>query len=366
MGCTRRAAEGTFVVCGWRLTRLADPRVLVVRRDNIGDLVCTTPMFTALRNRYPKSLLAALVNTYNRDVLESHPVVDKVFAYEKAKHRDEKTSLLANYRDRWRLFRELRRWKFDYAILAGPGYQKNSVRLVQLAGVAKVVGFSDGGSSRGIHIPVSYGDGALLHEVEDVFRLLMPLGVLGKPPATLISATGTALDQARRAVDGLRGPGPLVALHISARKPSQRWSAARFSELARLLSGKFGCRVMLLWSPGEQANARHPGDDEKALSVSTLIGESEHVAYPTESVSALMGALALSDLFIGADGGAMHLAAGLGKPVIALFGDSAPSRWRPWGVPSEILQPPSREVSDVSVEDVLRAYGRIIGPGRSY
>lgn len=345
---------------------MADPRLLVVRRDNIGDLVCTTPMFLALRNRYPNCLLAALVNTYNKDVLEMHTAVDKVFAYEKAKHRPEKTALFANYLDRWRLFRELRRWKFDYAILAGPGYQKNSVRLVHLAGVAKVVGFSEGGASRGIDIPVSYGEGALLHEVEDIFRLLVPLGVSGKPPPTLISASGTAIDHARRSVKGLHGTGPLVALHLSARKVSQRWPAVRFSELARALSERFGCRIMLLWSPGKQTNVRHPGDDDKALSVSALIGQSEHVAYATESVSALMGALALSDLFIGADGGAMHLAAALGKPVIALFGDSAPSRWRPWGVPSEILQPPSRNVADVSVEDVLRAYGRIVSLGQNY
>lgn len=361
MGGARGTLEINPVVCCERLIRLADPKVLIVRRDNIGDLVCTTPMFTALRRCYPNCTLAALVNTYNKDVLETHPALNKVFAYEKAKHRGKDTSLMSNYLGRWRLIRELRKWRFDYAILAGPGYQKHSVRHVRLAGAAKVIGFSDSGSARGLDIAVPYRDGSQLHEVEDVFRLLQPLHVVGPPPATLISATKAALEAARKSIGRLRGTGPLVALHISARKPSQRWAATKFSLLGRLLSTIFGCRIILLWAPGDQSNPKHPGDDDKAILVSTSMGEVNHLAYPTDSVGALMGVLGLCDVFIGADGGAMHLAAGLGKPVIALFGDSAPSRWRPWSVPSEVLHPASRDVSDISVDEVLQAYKRING-----
>jgi len=63
------------------------PRVLVIRRDNIGDLVCTTPLISALRKRYPGGHVAALVNTYNEAVLARNPDVDAVYAYEKGKHR---------------------------------------------------------------------------------------------------------------------------------------------------------------------------------------------------------------------------------------------------------------------------------------
>ncbi len=30
------------------------PKFLVIRRDNIGDLVCTLPLIAALRHHYPK------------------------------------------------------------------------------------------------------------------------------------------------------------------------------------------------------------------------------------------------------------------------------------------------------------------------
>ncbi|MBI2317053.1 MAG: lipopolysaccharide heptosyltransferase family protein, partial [Betaproteobacteria bacterium] len=61
-----------------------------------------------------------------------------------------------------------------------------------------------------------------------------------------------------------------------------------------------------------------------------------------------------------ADGGAMHLAAGLGKPIVCLFGDSGAERWHPWGVPHQLLQAPSREVADISVEAVVQAYTALL------
>src|SRR5262249_10029526 len=60
----------------------AHPRILVIRRDNIGDLVCTTPLIFALRDRYPEAHIAALVNTYNEAVLAGNPALDAVHAYE--------------------------------------------------------------------------------------------------------------------------------------------------------------------------------------------------------------------------------------------------------------------------------------------
>ena len=64
-------------------------RILVVRRDNIGDLVCTTPLFTALRQRFPEAWIGALVNSYNAPVLRGNPDLSEVYAYTKFKHREQ-------------------------------------------------------------------------------------------------------------------------------------------------------------------------------------------------------------------------------------------------------------------------------------
>lgn len=53
---------------------MSEPRrILVIRRDNIGDLVCTLPLIRALREYFPRAWIGALANSYNRDVLMGNP-----------------------------------------------------------------------------------------------------------------------------------------------------------------------------------------------------------------------------------------------------------------------------------------------------
>ena len=57
-----------------------NPRILVIRRDNIGDLVCTLPLFRALRRQLPEAHLAALVTSYTAAVLDGNPDLDAIYA----------------------------------------------------------------------------------------------------------------------------------------------------------------------------------------------------------------------------------------------------------------------------------------------
>src|SRR5262245_26908471 len=99
---------------------------LIIRRDNIGDLVCTLPAVSALRTGFPGARIEALVNSYNHDVLAGRPDFDAVHAYSKGKHR-ENESLAAVYARRMRLLWDLRRQGFDCAILAAPGLQPRAL-----------------------------------------------------------------------------------------------------------------------------------------------------------------------------------------------------------------------------------------------
>ncbi|MEO8145661.1 MAG: glycosyltransferase family 9 protein, partial [Betaproteobacteria bacterium] len=114
--------------------------------------------------------------------------------------------------------------------------------------------------------------------------------------------------------------------------------------------------VMLLWAPGEKENPRHPGDDAMAAELLRLAGSAAVVPVPTADLTTLIAALSLADRVVCPDGGAMHLAAALGKPVVALFGDSPVSRWHPWGVAHRVLQPESRDLADLALEPVLEAF----------
>src|SRR5205814_1669256 len=72
------------------------------------------------------------------------------------------------------------------------------------------------------------------------------------------------------------------------------------------------------------------------------------VAHPSERLEALIAGLSVCERVICSDGGAMHIAAALGKPILCFFGNSGATRWRPWGVPHVLLQPPSLNAADIS------------------
>jgi ADP-heptose:LPS heptosyltransferase len=62
------------------------------------------------------------------------------------------------------------------------------------------------------------------------------------------------------------------------------------------------------------------------------------------------------------DGGAMHVAAALQKPLVCFFGNSDAARWHPWQCRHIILQPESRNVSDLTIERVLEATETLLRP----
>jgi len=340
------------------------PSFLVIRRDNIGDLVCTTPVFHALRERFPHSRICALVNSYNRPVLENNPDIDAIFSYTKAKHRAQGERFLAVYWNRIRTILALRAMHFDYAILAASGYERRSLLLARLIHPAHIVGFVPPGetSDRHIDLAVPHSQPRPLHETQDVFQVLSALGIGGDPGALRVHPDPIAQASARAILRKEEGFGELlIGVHISARKPSQQWPADRFIDLIRELRRRHNARVALFWSPGSQSNPLHPGDDEKAEQIMEGVGDTGATRFPTETLAELIAGLSLCDLLICSDGGAMHIAAGLGKPIVCLFGKSSLTHWHPWGVPYVALQPASEEAADVTLEEMLSGFDQLCG-----
>lgn len=334
-------------------------KILVIRRDNIGDLVCTTPIFSALRQHYPDALICALVNSYNAPALARHPHVDRVFVYTKLKHRAPGQSYLRLLWQRLRMHWALKKIGFDYVLL--PNAQPRLLRLARGFNPHHIVALGDGESPhQKITLLPTIRKGSE-HETQAMFRLLEPLGIGGMPPSCFVAADPVVVDRAQRAL-GMQDHRPIIALHISARKPSQRWPVARFVALMQILNARHAARFVLLWAPGARSNPLHPGDDEKAQAILHAVTDLPILAYATHTLPELIGALAICDAVICSDGGAMHLAAGLGKPIVCLFGHSDAWRWHPWGTPYQLLQTDSKDVGDITVEAVAAAFEQLDTP----
>lgn len=321
-------------------------KILVIRRDNIGDLVLTTPALTALRTHFPEARIDVLVNDYNAPVLAGNPDIDRVWAYRKGKHRAPGESILSVWLATAAMMWRIRREHYDVAIVATPTVSPSTykfarhVRATRTIAAARLAGISD---------PLTLDTSQPHHEAEAVMALLRPLGIAAAAGPCKVMPPDTMEHHAT----------PLIGLHLSARKARQRWPVENFAELARRLSAHHDARFLLFWSPGPENDPRHPGDDGKAARMLQLTAGLPMEACATHTLEELIAGLARCTHVICSDGGAMHLAAGLGKPIVCFFGNSDARHWHPWGVEYELLQPPSQDVGDISVGEALAAYDRL-------
>jgi len=347
-------------------------RFLLIQRDNIGDLVLSTPFIRVLRTRYPGARIDALVNSYNAPVLERNPHVNSIHTYTKWKHRPPGSSLPQHWWETVRLVRALRRTDYDVAVLLNRGFTRHALRLAMMSGARDIAGFVNGRAllERRVNLPVSIATVDHQHMVQRAAALLRVIDPRlrgttqpdeAMPPCALFPdpVLRERLTQELAAV-GILPRSPLVAVQVSARKIDQRWPAERFVELIHALHAKVQCTVLLFWSPGSETNAVHPGDDAKAQAILDRCAGLPVYGVHTKTLGELVAGISVTCLMIGSDGGAMHIAAGLQLPIVGMFGATVPDLWHPWQTRYVALRPPSLDVADVPVADALAAACRLL------
>ncbi len=335
-------------------------KILVVRRDNIGDLICTTPLLHGLRGKYPEAWISVLASSYNREVLDGNPDVNEVLVFLKKKQKSHGYGRLGMLWNRWQLLRSIRKQRFDHVILANGGW-----RYGHTLGGRQTIGFREPGEPDHRQPDVLAPDhgGFDEHEVSKMATLGSILGVeeaLGPlrvfPNALLVLRQRQLLLEA-----GWNPERPSIAFHISARKAERRWNNSSFVDLAKNLTAIYGVQVLFFWSPGGKNHLMHPGDDEDASLILNSLRKVPVFPCPSDSIAGLIAGLSLADQVVCSDGGGMHVAAALQKPVLCFFGPSEMMKWHPWGVPYVHLQKPSLQVSDITVMEALAGFDELQG-----
>ncbi len=328
-------------------------KILLIRRDNIGDLACTTPAIAALRRHYPEAEIAALVNSYNAEVLKGNPNLDHIFVYQKLKHAGGLASRFKAVSDRRKLIAKLRRWKPDVTILAKSSFERHGLNFARQIGAKNIIGYvpDDLSQAKGLpDIRLKTPEFTAVHEVEAVNGLLKPLQIedaLG-PMRVCPGVKAVAHLQQK-----LPAANKRIALHISAREPERRWGLDHFTALAKhILATQPDTQILLFWSPGKVDDPHHPGDDEAAAQLIQALRSERLIPMPTQNLTELIAALSICDLFIGTDGGAMHLAVALNKKILALF-ENLPQKlnhWYPWQVPNRVVH--SRLAGQTQIKNI--------------
>ena len=295
--------------------------ILIIKLRHIGDVLLSTPVLRALREAYPDARLTMLVNRGTEEILAHNPDVNEVVCLEKG-----------SWDAQWRFVQSLRRRAFDCVIDLTDGDRSAVISLA--TGAPMRVGFNAEHRWRGLlYSAVAAPRPTDQHRVEYDLCALRHLGLDPKPgtPVLYVSHAENVAVETWLRESGLTSSTnapPLLWLQPGARYSLKVWPHERFVELADRLTDRFSCRVLL-------------GGDQREREIAEQIAR--NMREPPKVVAGKLSLLQFAALvkrcalFVGNDGGAMHIAAAMGTPVVALFGPTYPRRWGPRGVPSQVI-----------------------------
>lgn len=319
--------------------------ILIVRTDRIGDVVLTTPVIKTLRDHFPQARISILVQTQTAVLVEGNPFLNQVI-------REERMGEHQGFFGFWKLVSRLRREKFDLALLYHTKKRTNS--LCFFAGIPRRVGYRNNKFgwmlTDGIMDTRPQGE---KHESEYCLDVLRYLKIPVSQAEVFVPLHPDAERWAEDFIRSLKlAPGQrIVAVHPGASDPSKRWPESSFEEVIVHLQKRYQACVILTG-----------GKDIQPLS--------RTIAAAVPGVIDLTGKIELAQLaslfkrcrlLVSNDSGPVHIAAGVGTPVLSIFTRNQPGinpeRWRPLGPRSRFLAvPKGQDISFLKAGPADTAY----------
>lgn len=317
------------------------PRLLIVRRSSLGDIVVSLPALVAIRRAFPNAYIAWLVEDHLADLVRGHDCLDEVLTIRRLSARVPRQW----WQETKRVGKQLRERHFDLALdLQGRG---KSALMCYLSGAARRLGFA--GETRGLLgmrwinevVPVpreimavpralqmAHYLGAPIYPVE--FRYPIPAEARQWAQEVLgasLPASGTCPPAPGARQGGAASQPPLVGLVLGASTEIKAWPVEYFARLAVALR-EAGDRVVLI---GGRAEAEREAAVQQRLTppALTVVGRTD--------LPRLAAVLAQTDVVVSADTGALHIAAAVGTPVVGLYGPTSPEATGPYGEQHRIL-----------------------------
>jgi heptosyltransferase-2 len=289
---------------------------ILVRAPNwVGDAVMAIPAIEALRGHWPEAELVILARPGVAELYQGQPFADRLVVFESAgKH--------SGVLGRERLARELRAEGFELAVLLQNAF--DAAWIAWRAGIPKRVGYARDARSLLLTqaIGVPRADRIPPHESYYYLELLRRAGWLKELPR--VDRTALRVDTAARgrAEETLLRAGARRGAHRIAIAPGAQfgsakcWPPDRFAEVADRLAEETDADVIVFGTAVEKGIAERIAA-KMQLRPMILAGITKLADLPA--------LLAVCHLFIGNDSGAMHVAAAVGLPVVAIFGPTDPS-----------------------------------------
>ena len=317
--------------CGYRYfgnevnINMSIKNILVVKLSAIGDVIHALPVSYALKETFPEAKITWVVEPPAYDLLTNNPYIDNLIMFEKKKFK----SIGGFLKNLPRFSAELKKIKYDVALdLQGLG---KSAAIAYLSEAPVKLGCCNMRElSHWVSKPVcgANQNGHIVERYLDVVR------ALGCKVEKVVFPMVITEEEADIAVKLMRQAGmdmknSYVVLAVGANWPNKRWPVKLYAELVDYLYSKEIIPVVIGGGVIDDRLIAEINEKTQIPPVD-LVGKTtlKQLAYIIQNAKAI----------VGGDTGPMHLAAGLGKPVVALMGPTDTNRNGPYGQPQNAIE----------------------------
>jgi heptosyltransferase I len=302
-------------------------KILILKPSSLGDVIHALPVLRLLRRHWPQSEIHWWLDVNLVPLLEKDPDLAGIFVFQRkrwaAPHRWHE--IVSN-------IMKMREHHFDLVIdLQGLA---RSGMFAWLANPRMIVGLDNirEGSREGARALYDLTPPRATPKTHAVDRYMAVLPLLNVPVHwnfEWLSVRRAAVESIREKWAPERQGARWIVLLPGGRWDNKRWPVANFVELAKRLSGIPALRLVVLGSKDER-----PLGDAIAAAVPDFC---LNLAGAT-SLDEMIEWIRQSRLVITNDTGPMHVAAAVGRPVIAIFGPTDPTNTGPYGQIQNVMQ----------------------------
>jgi heptosyltransferase-2/heptosyltransferase-3 len=305
-------------------------RLLVIRPDDLGDVLLATPALARLRAALPAAHLAVAAGPWASAIVRHGPDHDELLTMPfPGVTRVASPSLLAPYTLLARQARRLRAERFDVALILRPDHWWGAL-LAWAAGIPRRIGYDVAEVAPFCTETLPRPDGlhAAALNLALVDLLLGRAGPMTPATAPLVfRVTRAEHDRAAALLAQLPpGDGPLIAIHPGAGWPIKQWPGERWASVAATLARDQQARFILTGGPSESGLTAGIASSLASLPVLDLAGHTD--------LGTLGALFAACDLVLGVDSGALHIATATAPRTLRLYGPSDHLTFGPWGDPA--------------------------------
>ncbi len=304
-------------------------KILLIRNDNIGDLICTTPAIEALRKKYPKAQIDIVVNSYNFLAIRNNPFVDKIYVYTKTKHIKGINNKIKVLFEKTHILWQIKKEKYDIAVVFRSGYSKSAEIFSNVSNASMRIGVKDKNNKDKFthHIVPNPKE----HEVEFCYSCLESLNVETGGENLFFYVSNEEKNKYIKYKN-------YILFHISSRIKENRYSKEKFKEVIENLDEN----IIISTEPDDIESAKWLENNTKAKYIST------------KSLFDLCGIISNVKLFVTLDGGAMHIAPALGVKTIAISGKTNMDKWYPWGYKDLVVQDKTKIAENIDNKLIIQ------------